>query len=125
MPIDVVEMPMMEWLLLLGRKAQEPLMVAADPETGFPVLVEPPPLSMAQLNDLERDWRNVQLSLTDGVVTRHRDEIEEGTSTTLSADQYTDLQSYRRLLRAWPEAADFPYASNRPPAPIWLVEHIR
>ncbi|MBC3948245.1 hypothetical protein [Pseudomonas folii] len=120
MPNDVVKYPLEDWQQLLALKSQAPLVVAADPETGFPMLIEPPPLSIEQMADIEREWRNAQLSATDGVVTRHRDEVEEGSPTTLTQDQYVELQAYRRLLRGWPEAADFPWADSRPVVPIWL-----
>ncbi|WP_095096569.1 hypothetical protein [Pseudomonas sp. Irchel 3A5] len=120
MPTDVVQMPSEDWQQLLALKSQAPLVVAADPETGLPILIDPPPLSVEQMADIEREWRNAQLSATDGVVTRHRDEVEEGSPTTLTADQYVELQTYRRLLRGWPEAADFPWADSRPVVPSWL-----
>lgn len=91
-------------------------------EKGYPVLIDPPPLSDELLSANERAWRSLQLVLTDGVVTRHRDEIEEGSTTTLTLQQYAELQSYRRLLRNWPEAGEFPLSEHRPPAPTWLPE---
>ena len=63
-----------------------------------------------------------ELSLSDGVVSRHRDEVESGLSTTLTAEQYTALQAYRRQLRDWPQGAEFPLVDHRPIAPPWLAE---
>lgn len=77
-------------------------------DQGYPVLIDPPPPSPEFLAEVERGWRDVQLAETDGVVSRHRDEIEEGVATTLSADQYAALQAYRRALRNWPESGEFP-----------------
>lgn len=89
---------------------------------GRPQLQDPPLPTLAELSLVERAWRNRQLSMTDGVVTRHRDELEDGAETTLSADQYTELQAYRRSLRNWPESGEFPMLDHRPIAPFWLPE---
>lgn len=68
----------------------------------------------------ERAWRGAQLNATDALVQRHRDETEGAVPTTLSADQYQELQVYRHALREWPEAAGFPSTDLRPVAPAWL-----
>lgn len=89
---------------------------------GYPVLIEPPPPSPEEQAAIERAWRDAKLAATDGDVTRHRDELEEGTATTLTAEQYTALQVYRRQLRDWPENGEFPLIDHRPAAPTWLIE---
>jgi hypothetical protein len=91
---------------------------------GYPVLVDPPPPGDEELAAVERVWRDQRLSETDGVVTRHRDELEEGVEPTLTAAQYTELQAYRRDLRNWPEAGEFPLIEHRPTALPWLTEQI-
>ncbi|WP_443696831.1 phage tail assembly chaperone [Pseudomonas sp.] len=91
-------------------------------EDGYPILIDPPPPSADDLAAQERLWRDRQLSLSDGVVTRHRDEVEEGVEPTLTAAQYLLLQAYRRQLRSWPEAGEFPLVDHRPVAPPWLAE---
>ncbi|NUU35629.1 phage tail protein [Pseudomonas sp. C2B4] len=75
-----------------------------------------------QLIGIERRWRNGTLAITDCVVTRQRDELEQGTATTLTAEQYLDLQVYRRKLRDWPQTTGFPEADQRPVAPPWLTK---
>lgn len=90
------------------------------PDTG-PVLIDPPQASPEVLATIERQWRDERLLDTDGLVTRHRDEMEEGTGTTLTADQYLELQTYRRALRDWPLGEQFPFAEYRPVAPTWLT----
>jgi hypothetical protein len=89
---------------------------------GYPVLIEPPPLTPEEVAAIERNWRDAKLAATDGDVTRHRDEVEEGLVTTLAAEQYRDLQAYRRRLREWPENGEFPLVDHRPIAPPWLAE---
>lgn len=93
-------------------------------KNGFPVLVDPPPTAPEVLSAIERQWRDERLAATDGVVSRHRDELEEGVATTLTAEQYAELQAYRRALREWPEGGGFPLVEHRPTAPTWLAEQI-
>lgn len=88
---------------------------------GRPELQDPPLPTADELALVERVWRDKQLSSTDGVVTRHRDELEEGIETTLTSMQYVSLQAYRRALRNWPEAGEFPLVDHRPTAPPWLA----
>ncbi|WP_434673810.1 ATP-binding protein [Pseudomonas sp. R1-15] len=92
---------------------------------GRPELQDPPQPTVEELAGIERAWRDNQLSLTDGVVTRHRDELEEGVEPTLAADQYIELQAYRRALRNWPEAGEFPLIDHRPPPPLWLAGQVQ
>lgn len=97
------------------------MVVAAD-ESGHPILIDRPPASAEALAAAERVWRDRQLALTDPLISRHRDEIEEGGPTSITLEQYAELQAYRRTLRNWPEAGEFPLAEHRPAAPSWLSE---
>lgn len=63
---------------------------------------------------VERAWRDSELFQTDGLVARHRDELEAGGATTLSAAEYESLQTYRRDLRNWPATEEFPVLTGRP-----------
>ena len=93
-------------------------------ENGFPALIDPPPVAPEVLAGIERKWRDDVLAATDGLISRHRDELEEGVPTTLTADQYAELQAYRRALRGWPQGGGFPLIEHRPTAPTWLAEQI-
>ncbi|MBB1614219.1 phage tail protein [Pseudomonas sp. UMC65] len=122
MPKDVVEIAAERHAeLMTGQAAGKVIDWGKD---GFPVLIDPPPPSAEDLAAVERAWRDQHLTATDGVVTRHRDELEDGTATTLTAEQYAQLQAYRRALRAWPESGGFPLSEHRPLAPAWLPEHL-
>ncbi|KAB0571146.1 phage tail protein, partial [Helicobacter pullorum NCTC 12824] len=90
-------------------------------EDGYPFLSDPTPPSQEELAAVERAWRDLQLAATDSVVTRHRDELEDGSPTSLTPDQYAELQAYRRQLRDWPKAGEFPLNEHRPTAPGWLA----
>jgi hypothetical protein len=123
MPEDVVQISDSLYFELL--KGQEQGKQIRPDKQGFPTLVDPPTLTVAQLSDQERIWRDAELAATDPMVARHRDEMEGGGSTTLSAEQYTELQTYRRLLREWPQTSQFPLEESRPVAPLWLAESVR
>ncbi|WDH48646.1 tail fiber assembly protein [Pseudomonas chlororaphis] len=123
MPADVVEISVELHAKLLTGQSEGKVITWDD--DGYPVLADPPPPSNEELSAIERVWRDQQLSETDGVVARHRDELEEGIATTLSTDQYTEVQTYRRALRNWPEAGEFPLSEHRPPAPLWLAEQLQ
>lgn len=116
-PGDAVEISRERWGELLAGNAAGQIITV---EKGLPVLADPPPPSTEYLVTIERNWRDQRLSETDGVVTRHRDEIEDGSETTLTAVHYAELQAYRRALRNWPEAGEFPLLEHRPPVPEWL-----
>lgn len=122
MPDDVVEISTKRHAELLEGQSKGKVIAWGD--DGYPFLADPPPLSNEELSATERDWRDAQLTATDGVVSRHRDEQEAGEGTTLSAGKYAELQTYRRALRNWPEAGEFPLIDHRPTAPYWLAEQL-
>ncbi|ETD36054.1 tail fiber assembly protein [Pseudomonas chlororaphis] len=119
-PRDAVEIPLFDWQALLERLGTSSKKIAAD-SAGYPILVDPPPLSADEVATAERTWRDTQLDPTDGLIARHRDELESGISTSLTAEQYTELQAYRRQLRDWPQRVEFPLAEHRPASPSWLA----
>ncbi|VVM99413.1 phage tail protein [Pseudomonas fluorescens] len=108
--------------LMLGQSAG--MVIVAD-ESGLPVLIDRPPPSSEVLAAAERVWRDWQLASTDPLVSRHRDEVEEGGATSITPEQYAELQGYRRLLRDWPQGEQFPLIDHRPIAPPWLIEQIQ
>ena len=119
MPVDAVEITKERHAELLdGQSIGQRISGGVD---GYPILIDPPAPSPEFFAEVERAWRDGQLAATDGVVSRHRDELEEGLETTLTPTQYTELQAYRRALRNWPEAGEFPLSEHRPPAPAWLA----
>ncbi|SDU56722.1 phage tail assembly chaperone [Pseudomonas mandelii] len=119
-PADAVEISVeFHAALLVGQERGQ---VIGWGEDGFPILIDPPPMSASELAVIERAWRDAQLAPTDGMVARHRDELESSQTTTLMGAQYTALQVYRRELRDWPQGGEFPLADHRPIAPPWLAE---
>lgn len=108
-------------LLLEGQEQGKTIAPGAD---GYPILTAPPRPSPEVMAGMERAWRDARLAETDGVVSRHRDELEGGSAMTLTAEQYVELQRYRQALRYWSESGDFPLLEHRPPAPDWLAAQI-
>lgn len=122
-PKDVLEIDAEKRDTLLAQ-VSEGRYLACGPQ-GLPVLMDAPAQSQEELAEIERYWRSLQLAMTDGVVTRHRDELEDGSETNLSTDQYAQLQAYRRALRSWPETGEFPLSVHRPVAPDWLIDQVQ
>lgn len=122
LPADAIEISAELHAELLNGQSQQ---IKIDFNTEPPTLTERPPLSSEQLADIERDWRDSQLARTDVDVARQRDELEAGGATTLTAEQYVELQTYRRQLRDWPQAVQFPLADHRPSAPLWLSDNLQ
>ncbi|MDD1954429.1 phage tail assembly chaperone [Pseudomonas sp. 8209] len=68
----------------------------------------------------EREWRDMQVSGTEWLMARHRDELEMLLATTLQAELFVELLHYRQALRDWPQSVLFPSVDHRPPPPVWL-----
>jgi hypothetical protein len=69
----------------------------------------------------ERAWRDGELAEQVWLRDRHRDQIELGVETTLTAEQFTELLAYMQALRDWPQSEAFPDSSVRPVAPDFLA----
>ncbi|WP_200627082.1 phage tail assembly chaperone [Pseudomonas sp. LAM2023] len=105
--------------LFAGKSAGKVICWGAD---GMPYLAYPPKPTKAELEEQARVWRDGQLLVTDPLVARHRDEQEADGETTLTSEQYSQLQQYRKWLREWPQVESFPSDGQRPVAPSWLAE---
>lgn len=89
---------------------------------GLPVLIDPPQASVEELAELERRWRDGELLAVTWLRDRHRDQIDIATSTTLTAEQFTELLGYMQQLRDWPQSEAFPMVEHRPVPPAWVAE---
>ncbi|WP_046856795.1 phage tail assembly chaperone [Pseudomonas sp. CCOS 191] len=117
MPADAMEISEDNYSALISAAADGKVLISDS--NGFPVIAEPE-IPSGTLASAEREWRDAQLALTDGLVSRHRDELDDHMETTLSPSQYSELQAYRRTLRNWPESVQFPLIEHRPLVPGWL-----
>ncbi|MDF0730552.1 phage tail assembly chaperone [Pseudomonas entomophila] len=82
------------------------------------------PSEYAHCGVAERAWRDAQLMSSEWLVSRHREELDMNLQTTLSSEHYSELLSYRQMLRTWPQDDVFPDQARHPLAPSWLIEHI-
>ncbi|WP_426206767.1 hypothetical protein [Pseudomonas sp. TWP3-1] len=73
----------------------------------------------------ERLWRDGQLSDSQWLTARHRDEVDLGTPPTLTSAQFSEVLMYRKELRDWPQGAEFPLADHRPVAPPWMTGQLQ
>lgn len=68
----------------------------------------------------ERSWRDTAISQVIWLRERHRDQLDIGVDTTLSAEQFSELLMYMQSLREWPRSEAFPDSSARPEPPPFL-----
>ena len=104
MPADVVEITDDSWRSLLDAQSAGKSIQWG---TGAPVAADRV-VSQDELTRQVRRQRNRLLAQSDWLVTRHRDEVEQGGKTTLTSAQYGGLQQWRQTLRDIPNAAGFP-----------------
>ncbi|MDT3721406.1 phage tail assembly chaperone [Pseudomonas oryzihabitans] len=88
-------------------------------DTGDLVTQAPAVDPLLELQGQMRVWRDNQLTVTDRLVNRHRDEVDLGGDKTLSPESYQELLIYRDALRNWPATPGFPQA-DQPAPPVWL-----
>lgn len=117
MPEDAVQITQERLLSVLGDP--EPGKVRGHDESGLPILMDPPP---AMLENAERNWRDSEIERVQWLRERHRDQLEMDQQPTLMPEQFSELLTYLRNLRDWPQSPDFPSADGRPATPAWIVE---
>ncbi|MET3051014.1 phage tail assembly chaperone [Pseudomonas alkylphenolica] len=105
----------------------DPAKLRSHDAVGLPILIDEPTWQPTadELAAHERVWRDTQVSETEWLVARHRDEQDMQLATTLTADQFTELQTYRQALRDWPQSSLFPDTERRPEAPPWIAEQVQ
>ncbi len=121
---ELVDVPEDEYQRLRAIIATSPSVITSD-DKGRPIVVPAPGPTPEQVAYSERALRDKMLLLTDPLVARHRDELESERPTTLTAEQYKQLQGYRQDLRDWPESEHFPAVEYRPEQPAWLADQLR
>ncbi|WP_256589763.1 phage tail assembly chaperone [Pseudomonas sp. Choline-02u-1] len=98
----------------------EPGMVRSHDAEGLPILVVPEVTPDELVRD-ERAWRDAEIIRITWLRDRHRDEIEIGSDTTQTAEQYAELLAYIKALRDWPAQIEFPAEEFRPVVPEWVA----
>lgn len=117
MPADVVEIDEGTYRELIGSGKS----IVLD-RNGRPIVAAEPPLSLEDQSERERVWRDELLLQYGGIRDRHRDEVELGIATTVTAVQYAELLTCLQALRDWPQSELFPNSAQRPAPPAWLIE---
>lgn len=79
------------------------------PDGALLVQPEKPESTTAELAEQVRTERDARITSCDWVITRHRDELDEGGGTTLTAEGYAVWLSYRQALRDLPSLDGFPW----------------
>lgn len=122
-PLDATEITAELYGQLLSGRSNG---MDVDFTTSPPSLKEKPVIELTteQLAAIERRWRDSEVSASEWLVARHRDEQDMQLSTTLTAEQFAELLDYRQALRDWPQTTVFPDASQRPIAPTWIAEQV-
>lgn len=122
MPEDVVEISHERFDAVIGNP--ELGKVRSHDAEGLPILIDPPEVELTddELAANERAWRDAEVSSTEWLVSRHRDEQYMQLATTLTAEQFAELLVYRQALRDWPQSEAFLDAEQRPVAPPWIAE---
>ncbi|OLS59609.1 phage tail assembly chaperone [Pseudomonas putida] len=83
---------------------------------------EPVVLSQEEIEAKERVWRDSAIADAQWLRDRHRDELELGLTTTLTAERFTELLVYLQALRDWPQSASFPEIEERPVSLPWMLK---
>ncbi|WP_256205396.1 MULTISPECIES: phage tail assembly chaperone [unclassified Pseudomonas] len=125
MPEDVVPIDEARYNEVIANP--DPAKVRSHDADGLPVLIDAPAWQPTadELAAHERVWRDTQVSETEWLVARQRDEQDMQLATTLTAEQFTELLTYRQALRDWPQSGLFPDAEQRPVAPPWIAEQVQ
>jgi hypothetical protein len=118
-PGDAIEISESVFELVIANPEQG--RVRAHDEKGLPYLVDVP-VVMPEPGVTERAWRDAELSSVIWLRDRHRDQLDIGSDTTLTVEQFAELLLYMQALRDWPQSADFPDSQHRPIAPDWIAE---
>lgn len=115
LPGDALEVADAQWSSLLDQQSAGATIVPGP--DGKPIAVGP---SLEERAVRLRTARNRALSETDSLIARHRDEGEMvGVASTLTRDQYRQIQGWRQSLRDLPKVAGFPDIPL-PAKPEWL-----
>lgn len=104
-PADAVEISHEEWQALLQAQCEGHVI---EPGADGQPVASPIVFSVETRARCKRVERDRLLTQTDGLVARHRDEMELGGPTTLTPDVYRALQGWRAALRNITQAPEFP-----------------
>lgn len=99
-----------------GKKMYQELMAG---KYG-PIAPYNPKVDESKLLSRRAFLRRESIEETQWIVDRHRDQYELKLPTSISATQYSQLQTYRQALRDWPDKPTWP--ATAPSKPDWLQD---
>lgn len=91
-------------------------------ETQVQAYIERATTALSTKEDIERNWRDTELTSLMWLRERHRDQLEIQAPTSIDGEQFKVLLVYMQALRDWPQSANFPDSQYRPVAPSWIAE---
>ncbi|WP_230954177.1 phage tail assembly chaperone [Burkholderia stagnalis] len=112
----VIDITNERWLCLINAQSLGKRLVVDS--AGEPVALDPPPPTRAEIASAKRAQRDMALGATDWLVARHQDEKLLGNGTTLTADQFVMLLSYRQSLRECSGMPNWPDVTLPSPPPF-------
>jgi hypothetical protein len=115
---NTIELTDAQYRMLLDGQATGRRMAVDD--DNAPTLLDRLPPSDSELAEVTRAARDQALTATDWIVARHQDETLLGAGTTLTAEQFSTLLTYRKALRELPEAEGWPHV-DLPAAPDFVT----
>lgn len=78
------------------------------------IIVQSDPAVLARL------WIEVKLQTSEAVVAQYRDARDLGGDLPITAEQFTQLLTWRQSVREWPKVAGYPDEATQPQIPGWM-----
>ncbi|KWA72810.1 phage tail protein [Burkholderia ubonensis] len=113
---NVLDISDEQWLDLINAQSAGKRLVVDS--AGQPIALDPPPPTRAEIASAKRAERDSALGATDWLVARHQDEKLLGNGTTLTAEQFVMLLSYRQSLRECSAMPNWPDVMLPSPPPF-------
>ncbi|AOJ62922.1 phage tail protein [Burkholderia ubonensis] len=114
--VSVIAISEQQWLDLISAQSVGKRLVVD--VAGKPVALDPLPPTRAEIASAKRAERDSALASTDWLVARHQDEKLLGNGTTLTADQFVMVLSYRQSLRECSGMPNWPDVTLPSPPPF-------
>ncbi|MBI6720972.1 hypothetical protein [Pseudomonas syringae] len=69
---------------------------------------------------LARLWIEASLKTSETLVSEYRDARDLGAALPITAEQFSELLTWRQAVREWPQVAGYPIEASRPDVPAWI-----
>ncbi|KPB75077.1 hypothetical protein ACKUFS_21220 [Pseudomonas cannabina] len=78
------------------------------------IVVQADPAILAKL------WVELRLKVSDNLVSQYRDARDLGGELPMTAEQFTQLLTWRQAVRDWPQVPGYPNEATQPVTPGWI-----